>query len=434
MDFYHPTKADAMIKSLYSTSNSPILANVFIPLSKPDERKLLSIPSLMSMETLMSVALHFSLLGKISYEWDHMCTEEHQVALFDQGPSEVFVHQAEWHFFTAMAIIELPIYDQLYLLTSPVMDRMVCIFYSSLACSSLSNQKFSIAKSIVPHMLNGIILQAQSNIIIAFLTVIHCLFQAQEPIFCKSFLEKNVQTLNTLKTDKKLSYSDIISLAYFMKHSGSSWMVEVQSLNDLNVLKDYCNVSISSNGITSLQCMNSQLVNKKQPKPQSLNPRSLILSLCCETLSEVLYHVIIFFSPFPVLCTSRGPGYLSYVSCPCFKNVVLHNIHFAPIPATHWIAGDAKHWKALQFTADRHTEVHGKELTEFVLLVSPLPWSITFTLPGSEEPISINISRDYSHHIDEDAVAVNCEAKMQSKPHDSDELVAPVLPLQDLKL
>ena len=440
LDFYPPSEFDTVAMSPYLIHSKPILAYIFAQLSTLERQKVPNISSLLQKkENIIHTALRSSLVGRLPYEYDYFETRDtqlHEITSWDKDHG-YFDHPSVQDFFTAMAIMELPLFDQMHLLTSPIMDRMVCIFYSSLSCSGFLDQTYSIAKSVLPQMLDGIIGQPKPNV----LTAVHCLYQTQEPSFSKSFLTKHASIFcSPITIDTRLSYSDVIALAYFFKHSGSSWVAEVESVNQCHILKDCCSVSIFTRGLTSIQCTSTQLL-KKKPKTQSTTPRSVLQSLCCETLSEVLYHIIVFFSPLPVLCTSHGPGYLSYVSCPCIKNVVLNNIHFEPIAAMHWVPGDAKYLKTLQFTADQHIDVHGKELTEFVLLVSPLPWSISFTIPGSSEPVSIKISKDCEYLIEENEIHVGgtstssvCAVAESKSRHDKEdsELVAPALPLQNV--
>ena len=436
LDFYPPSEFDTVAKSP-SLISKQILAYVFATLER---QKVTSIISLPQKENIIHTAMRSSLVGRLPYEYDYFETRDTQLYEItswdkDHGHSD---HPSVQDCFTAMAIMELPLFDQMHLLTSTIMNRMVCIFYSRLSCLGFHDQTFSIAKNVLPQMLDGIIGQPKPNI----LTVVHCLYQTQEPSYSKAFVTKHAHIFfSSVTFDTRLSYSDVIALAYFFKHSGSSWVAEVESVNQCHILKDCCSVSISTRGLTSLQCTSTQLLKKKQSKTQSTNPRIVLQSLCCETLSEVLYHIIVFFSPLPVLCTSRGPGYLSYVSCPCIKNVVLNNIYIEPIAAMHWVSGDAKYLKTLQFTADQHIDVHGKELTEFVLLVSPLPWSISFTIPGSSEPVSIKISKDCEYLIEENEIHVGststssvCAVAESKSRHDKEdsELVAPALPLQNV--
>ena len=408
--------------------------------SAPLKGKLQEWTYLSHKEIIIHAALRCSLVDRFQYDFGYLETIDTQVHGMTSWSEDVeFVHPSMQDFFTAMAIMKLPLYDQMRLLTSPSMPRMVCIFYSGLAYSSFNEQSFSIGKNVVPQMLDGMIRHPGSNLIVCILTAIHCLYQAQEPSLCKSFLAKHAQIFcSATSISTRLSYSDVISMAYFLKHSGSSWVVQVESLNYCHILKDCCTVSISPNGVSLLQCTNTQLLNKKLPKAQSTNLRSILQSLCCETLSDVLYHVIVFLSPAPVLCTSRGPGYLSFVSCPCLKNVVLNNIIFQPIPATHWIPGDKKHFKTLQFTGEKHPEVHDKELIEFVIMVSPLPYSIFFTIPNTDETVSIMISMDNKYILDEEDInmagIVECEATESKSSVQMCELVAPPFPLSDLKL
>lgn len=391
-------------------------------------------------EIITHVALRCSLVDRFSYDFgylENLYTQVHGVTSWNEDAE--FVHPSMQDFFTAMAVMKLPLYDQMRLLTSPKMPRMVCIFYSGLAYSSFNEQSFSIGKNVVMQMLDGMIRHPGSNVIACILTAVHCFYQAQEPSLCKSFLAKNAQIFCSATTiGTRLSYSDIISLAYFLKHSDSSWEVQVESLNYCHILKDCCTVSMSPNCVTLLQCTSTQLLNKKPSKAQGTNLRSILQSICCETLCDVLYQVIVFLSPAPVLCTSRGPGYLSYVSCPCLKSIILNNVQFQPIPATHWIPGDKKHFKTLQFTAENHPEVHDKELIEFVIMVSPLPFSISFTIPTTDETVSIMVSTDKKYVLEEEDVniaGVECEAIVESISRgQAGEMVAPPLPLSDLKL
>ena len=88
-----------------------------------------------------------------------------------------------------------------------------------------------------------------------------------------------------------------------------------------------------------------------------------------------------------MVCSSKNPGYTSFVSCKCFKEPVLSRIQFNPIVPTHWVIPDQKSCRQFNSLSVHHTEVHGPELLEYVILLAPLPSSVKCVLPTNEDII-----------------------------------------------
>ena len=290
----------------------------------------------------------------------------------------LFSNAAVQDLMAARGIQLLPIASQIKILTTCIISKSVCGFYGGLSCPELCVSSFNAPMFAMCEIFEGIYLK-RSNDAECVLCLIQFLYQVQESNLCIQLVEICIDVFTNGVEFKSITYCDIAALSYFVQACSriSSWDVTVQK--DIHcTLFQSCRVQLGK--VTSLKLIEYSKI-KKRKAVDSLN---MTQRLASRTASEIILKLLQFISPVPVVCSSKNPGYASFVSCRCFKEAVLSRIQFSPTIPTHWVPGDAKYSRQLNTLHTDHTEVHGPELLEYVVLLAPLPSSIQCILPTSE--------------------------------------------------
>ena len=282
----------------------------------------------------------------------------------------------------ARGIQLLPIRWQIVILTSCAVHDTVYSFYGGLMSPDLCVSSFDKLMFVLPDIFEGMLIHNQNKIAECLLCAMQCLYQVQEPNLCLKFLEKCADYFKTGVefANQDITYYIIAVLSSFIQMSSnfSSWTITVPSKKFVSFF-GACNVQEGK--VMSLKLTDHSRITKKKGGAESSN---MVQRISSYAASEILLKFLQFISPVPVVCSSKNPGYTSFVSCQCLKEVVLSGIHFDPIIPTHWVSADAKYSKQLNSSHANHTQVHGPELIEYVILLAPLPCSIRCTLPTND--------------------------------------------------
>ena len=295
---------------------------------------------------------------------------------------KLFKNAAVQDLMTARAIKLLPLSHQIQVLTTCGISKTIYGFYGGLSCPDLCVTAFDASMSALLDIFEGMHLKQTNKIARCLLCVLNCLYQLQESSLCTRFIEKFADLFvpGVDFTGESITYLDIASMSYFVEvcSTFSTWDVAIQ---DSLLSEDYPGRKPSM--ITALKLAEYSRINRKKIGTGT----NLIQRLSSHATSETLFKLLQFISPVPVVCSSKNPGYTSFVSCKCFKEPVLSRIQFDPIVPTHWVTPDSKSSRQFNALPAHHTEVHGPELLEYVILLAPLPSSVKCILPTNEDII-----------------------------------------------
>ena len=323
-----------------------------------------------------------------------------------------FIHKTVKLYLAALHIHRQPIFDQAYL-TLRVSDNrdtsyelMIIYFCGITHTSSTKTSSLNVAKIILYPLLESIADQysweeepERANGLLFFL---NCLYEVQEANLVRKFLSRRQHLLTIALNDSMLSESKLQMLSYCVANSGiKQWKIE--AIPEKIYLAEYLNMLVldhlSSDSKTEfkLEVNIGQSFHLSPENVKELSKVKLKSNIYSRLMRELLHRLLQLYSPIKLKSDGSSSSYISLLACDCLKNDVEKNkiLVLEPIVASHWLPVKPKANKSTPDenpqTALHMRQKHESQHIEYVIMMTPFPHRIRFTVPGTKENVTVEL-------------------------------------------
>ena len=320
-----------------------------------------------------------------------------------------FMHPLIRQFLAAIALQKLPIVNQVKFFHKHSRDMVrelepLCKFFFGLS-KQKSSAPFSSTETTLPHivdlLINNLDIDDQSDVMDQ-LFLISCIYESEEPALWKKLASKYPDILRLQLGGASITSVVRLTLAMMMANSGiRQWVVEApvskkhigESLELLTSMYDRTStvtVSIVSGPDVVLRpFVLKPVVRLSEPAWKRVHIS------CCKSLKDVFHRVLQLYSPVKIRSDCSDLGYMSFVSCDCLQESFTQDVCIEPIEALHWVPlppRTKKQRRRGSEAEESHMEIHHQRSSaELILLSTPYPNGITFTLPVTNEEVIMKL-------------------------------------------
>ena len=241
-----------------------------------------------------------------------------------------------------------------------------------------------------------------TNTLIFFL---NCLYEAQEPNLIRKFLSRRQHLLTIALNDEMLTESKLQILSYCFANSGiKQWKIEATS--EKIYLAEYLNMLIIDNLSSELKSEFKLKVNVGQSfqiSPENVREISQAKfksNIYSRLMRELLHRLLQLHAPIKLKSDGSSSSYISLLACSCLKNELEQNqvLVLEPVMASHWLPVKPKASRSTSSQQDDNLQTrlhmqqkHESQHIEYVVMMTPFPHRIRFTVPVTKEKITVQL-------------------------------------------
>ncbi len=323
-----------------------------------------------------------------------------------------FLHPSLLHFLMAMAVQQLPLIDQLHFFHSHLSKNgvdqgKVVTFHFGISSLELHTASLNPSKIALISLLEVVIFSLdlkESSDFSHLMFLFNCVVEGQEPSLWKRLGTKYPHLLKVAFRGHDLDpLVDLLSS--MVSHSGiSKWEFQVtqQDMYSAETLKVFVDTPSNPVEVVITVGQDPLLIPKVSPgaRARALRARegdrvhNPMHSYCCKCIKDVMHRVCQLYSPVTIQSYHADPGYISIVACPCLEASLNSVMVMMPVHAGHTVPMPRKPKKRdPSDEKESHWQGHGMMASEVIVMTTPYPVSLSFTI-GTEEFIRISSEQE----------------------------------------
>jgi serine/threonine protein kinase len=327
-----------------------------------------------------------------------------------------FIHTTIKKYLAALHIQRQPIFDQAYLTLKIISDHdkkydpLIIYFCGITHTNSVKTASLNVAKMILYPLLESMAdkyswIEERSQRTNTLMFFLNCLYEAQDPNLIRKFLSRRQHLLTIALDDEILTESKMQILSYCFANSGiKQWQIE--AVSEKIYLAEYLNMLVMDHLSSELKSGFKIEVNVGQSfqvSPENVReiPQAKLKSnIYSRLMRELLHRLLQLHAPIKLKSDGSSSSYISLLACDCLKKEVEVNkvLVLEPVMASHWLPVKPKASRSTSSQPGDNPQTHfhmrqehESQHIEYVLMMTPLPHRIRFTVPITKEKITVHL-------------------------------------------